>query len=62
MIIRPLQYIKEAQAEIKKVTWPGRQQVMQYTAIVVIISVLSTLILGGLDMFFNHILTNFIIT
>lgn len=62
MISRPIQYIKEAQAEIKKVTWPSRQQVMQYTAIVVIISVLSTLILGGLDMFFNHILTNFIIT
>lgn len=62
MISRPLQYIKEAQAEIKKVTWPSRQQVMQYTAIVVIISALSTLILGGLDMFFNHILTNFIIT
>lgn len=62
MIIIPLKYIKEAQAEIKKVTWPSRQQVMQYTAIVIIISVLSTLILGGLDIFFNHILTNFIIT
>jgi len=62
MISIPLKYIKEAQAEIKKVTWPSRQKVIQYTAIVVIISALSTLIFGGLDIFFNHILTNFIIT
>jgi preprotein translocase SecE subunit len=62
IISRPIRYIKEAQVEIKKATWPSRKQVMQYTAIVVIISILATLILGGLDMFFNHILTNFIIT
>lgn len=61
MIISPIQYIKEAQVELKKVTWPNRQQVIQYTTIVVIISIIATLILGGLDMFFNHILTTFII-
>ena len=62
MISKPLQYIKEAQVEIKKVAWPSRKQAMQYTTIVVIISIVATLVLGGLDMFFNHILTKFIIT
>jgi len=61
MITKPIQYIKEAQVEIKKVTWPTRQQSLQYTAIVVIISVAATIILGGLDLLFNYILTQFIL-
>lgn len=61
MITKPIQYIKEAQVEIKKVTWPTRQQSLQYTAIVVIISVAATMILGGLDLLFNYILTQFIL-
>lgn len=61
MIIKPIQYIKEAQVEIKKVTWPTRQQSLQYTTIVVVISVASTIILGGLDLLFNYILTQFIL-
>jgi len=61
MITKPIQYIKEAQVEIKKVTWPTRQQSLQYTAIVAIISVAATIILGGLDLLFNYILTQFIL-
>lgn len=61
MITKPIQYIKEAQVEIKKVTWPTRQQSLQYTAIVIIISVAATIILGGLDLLFNYILTQFIL-
>jgi preprotein translocase subunit SecE len=61
MITKPIQYIKEAQVEIQKVTWPTRKQSLQYTAIVVIISVVSTVVLGGLDILFNYILTQFIL-
>jgi len=61
MITKPIQYIKEAQVEIKKVTWPTKQQSLQYTAIVAIISVAATIILGGLDLLFNYILTQFIL-
>lgn len=61
MITKPIQYIKEAQVEIQKVTWPSRKQSLQYTFIVVIISVTSTIILGGLDILFNYILTQFIL-
>jgi preprotein translocase subunit SecE len=61
MITKPIQYIKEAQVEIQKVTWPTRKQALQYTAIVVIISVAATVVLGGLDILFNYILTQFIL-
>jgi preprotein translocase subunit SecE len=61
MITKPIQYIKEAQVEIQKVTWPTRKQSLQYTVIVVIISVAATVVLGGLDILFNYILTQFIL-
>ena len=61
MITKPFQYIKEAQVEIKKVTWPSRKQSLQYTAIVILVSIGATIILGGLDVLFNYILTQFIL-
>jgi preprotein translocase subunit SecE len=60
-MIGPIQYIKESQAEIKKVTWPSREKAFQYTGIVAIISIVSMIILGGLDIFFNFILKTFIL-
>jgi preprotein translocase SecE subunit len=62
MIVRPIQYIKEAKIEITKVSWPSRNKVIQYTIIVIIISFIAILIFGGLDILFNYILTKFIIT
>lgn len=61
MINKPLLYIKEAKVEVQKVTWPSRKQALQYTTIVIIISTITTLILGGLDILFNYVLTNFIL-
>jgi preprotein translocase subunit SecE len=61
MITNPFQYIKEAQVEIKKVTWPSRKQSLQYTSVVILVSIVTTVILGGLDVLFNYILTQFIL-
>jgi preprotein translocase SecE subunit len=60
-MIAPIQYIKESQVEIKKVTWPTREKALQYTSIVAIISIVSMIVLGGLDIFFNFILKTFIL-
>lgn len=61
IMISPIRYIKESQVELKKVTWPSRQKSLQYTAIVVAISVSSMIILGGLDISFSYILQQFIL-
>ncbi len=45
----PLQFVKEVQAELKKVTWPTRAETIKLTGVVVIISVLVALFIGGLD-------------
>ncbi|MEY3471033.1 MAG: SecE/Sec61-gamma subunit of protein translocation complex [Candidatus Parcubacteria bacterium] len=60
-MINPIQYFKESKSEIQKVTWPSREKALQYTGVVISISIISTLILGGLDVLFNYLLTKFIL-
>ena len=45
----PLQFIKEVQQELKKVTWPTRQETIKLTGVVIIISLIVAFFIGGLD-------------
>ncbi len=40
-------------AELKKVTWPSRREVANLTTVVVVISLLLGLVMGGADLFFG---------
>lgn len=42
-------YIKESYAELRKVSWPGRQTTIQYTIIVAAASIIVGLVVGGID-------------
>lgn len=53
-------YLKETRAELRHVTWPTRQQTINYTVIVVAISVVTGLFLGLLDFGFSRILSLFV--
>ncbi len=54
-------FIKEARIELKKVNWPTRKQTVNYTLIVIGISIAVALFLGGLDYLFENLLKTFII-
>ncbi len=45
----PAKFIREVIAELKKVTWPTRQETMKLTAVVIAISLLVGAFIGGLD-------------
>jgi len=47
-----IQFIKEVKAEAKNITWPKRQAIIQLTIVVISISTLIALILGGFDYLF----------
>lgn len=49
-------FVKEVRSELAKVTWPERADVIRLTAIVIAISLLVGLYLGGLDMIFTEML------
>jgi len=53
-------FIIEAKAELMKVNWPTKQQTFNYTLIVMGVSLVLALFLGGLDYVFSEILKIFI--
>ncbi len=50
----PQQFVKESIAELKKVVWPTKQQVVKLTLIVVGVSLLVGAFIGGLDYLFTQ--------
>jgi preprotein translocase subunit SecE len=56
-----VQFFKEAKAELLKVNWPNRQQTINYTLMVVGISIAIALFLGGLDYIFGYILKTYLV-
>ena len=54
-------YLRETIAELRKVTWPTRPDALRLTALVLVVVVISSLVLGGLDYIFAQLI-RFIIT
>lgn len=52
-MIKIISFIKEAREELKKVSWPTKEQTIKYTGIVIGISLAVALFLGVLDLFFS---------
>ncbi len=48
----PVTFLKEVRSELRKVAWPSRPEVLKLTAVVVGVSVLVGVYLGGLDFIF----------
>lgn len=44
-----LQYLKETKAELKEVVFPTNSQTITYTILVIVISVIVAVSLGGID-------------
>ena len=55
---RLIGFIREAKAELKKVTWPGKQQIWRSTLIVIIFTLLVSIYLGVIDMLLTGILSS----
>ena len=53
--VAPAKFIKEVVAELKKVTWPTRAETIKLTAVVIAISVIVGLFIGGLDIIFLRV-------
>jgi preprotein translocase subunit SecE len=46
-------YLKESREELKKVTWPSKQEITKYSLIVIVLSIVIATFFGGLDYFLN---------
>lgn len=61
MFERITTFLKEARIELKKVTWPRREDTIRFTAAVIFVSAAVAFFLGGLDFVFQYLLNNFIL-
>ncbi|MDR1623053.1 MAG: preprotein translocase subunit SecE [Synergistaceae bacterium] len=48
-----LGFLREAKAELKKVTWPGKTQIWYSTVIVIVFTLCASVYLGILDHLFE---------
>ncbi len=55
-----ISYIKEVKTETKHIKWPTQKQVINYTIVVVAVSILLALYVGALDAFFAKLLSKII--
>ena len=55
-----LNYIRESRAELKKVTWPTKQQLWYSTIIVIVVSAIASAYLGLVDLILTGIFSKII--
>ena len=51
---RPGEFVKEVRAEMRKVSWPNRQEVIRYSMIVLVALAVFTALVFGLDLLFGN--------
>jgi len=53
-------FFKEVYVEMKRVSWLSRKDIIKYTLIVVVVTLIVSFFLGGLDYIFMEALKKFI--
>lgn len=61
LVSKLIRFLKEVKLEIKKVNWPTRENVIRYTLIIIVSSLIIAAFLGGLDVVFTSILNKFVL-
>jgi len=60
-LTRIITFLKEVKVELKKVNWPTRKQAIKYTLIVIGVSLVVAIFLGGLDFIFIWLISKFLL-
>jgi len=54
---RVVRYFKDTRAEIAKVTWPTREEGIRLSGIVLLVTIISSIVLFGVDLLFASIVS-----
>ncbi len=55
-------YVRDVRAELRKVTWPTREQAVNLTIVVTAVTVALSLFLGSFDFIFSRLVEFLIVT
>ena len=53
-------FFKGVKSELRKVTWPTKKELLNYTMVVIAVVTLMTLVVWGLDLVFNALFSIFV--
>lgn len=56
-----IDFIKDVKIELSKVSWPTREQIIQYTLVVLGLSLFVAVFLGAWDWIFQFVLNRFVL-
>lgn len=54
-------FLKEVRVEMKKVTWPTRQETIKHTIAVIVVSLAVAIFLGAADFLFTWLINKFLL-
>ena len=54
------QFVEDVQMEMKRVTWPDREQLRNATAVILVFCIIIAIIIGLMDMFFSWFVRTFV--
>ncbi|MCK8828591.1 preprotein translocase subunit SecE [Natroniella acetigena] len=49
-------FLREVKAELKKVNWPSKQEMVSYTMVVIVTVLLVSVFIGGVDLLFSSLI------
>jgi preprotein translocase subunit SecE len=52
------QFLREVRSELRKVNWPSRQQILSYTVVVLVLTLVLTTFIWGVDEGIRRIVLN----
>ncbi|HCX04632.1 MAG: preprotein translocase subunit SecE [Tissierellales bacterium] len=55
-----ISFFKGAKSELKKVSWPTKKELVNYTVVVLVVVALMTVLIWGLDFMFKGLLGIFV--
>ncbi|MFA5063252.1 MAG: preprotein translocase subunit SecE [Candidatus Omnitrophota bacterium] len=57
LIARPVNFIKEVKAELGKVAWSTREELLASTLVVIVVTLILGIFIGVLDIFLSKLLS-----
>ena len=59
--VNPVEFLQETISELRKSVWPSREETARLTMIVMVMAVVASFFLGGLDQVFQQTFNRFVL-
>ena len=59
--VNPVEFLQETVSELRKSVWPSREETARLTVVVIVLSIVAAVFLGGLDQIFKQTFSRFVL-